>query len=222
MLALWVAVTGGLVVLFRVLGWTWATWAIIGASVIGFTWFLTAALNATDGTWLKRQGGAAEELTSQALRRFRRDGWRVVDAVPFKDFDVDHVLVGPGGIWAIETKNSMVPMKIRPDGIDLYGGDACVQARQAAQKIAHLLKSGGLDFEVLPALVLWGPGAPKLEQGFVALSAPAGEVLAFEGTKLRLCRDQFSRSELSLADAAAAYEVVTSFVARRDDYERAR
>jgi len=218
--AAWLLGAAILLGIFWIFGWKWMIPVAIGAITVGYAWFLTALLNATDGTWLRRQGASAEELTSQALRRLRRDGWQTIDAVEFDGHDIDHVVVGPGGVWAIETKTSMVPMKMRADGIDLYGGDPCLQARQAARKIGLLLRSGGVELGVGAAVVLWGPGAPTLEGGVVELPSAAGPVLVFEGTRLRSNLKRFTRGELPLSDATAAVEMITSFVARRDRYQR--
>lgn len=219
----WLVGGGLILLLFWALGIHWLVPVAVGALIVGYLWFCTAALNAVDGTWLRRQGAGAEELTSGVLRRLRRDGWRTIDSVEFTSLEVDHVLVGPGGVWAIETKNSMVPMKVRPDGIDLYGGDPCVQARQAARKIELLLRSGdGPTLEVSPAVVLWGPGAPKLDGGVIEMSSPAGPVLIFEGQRLRSNLRRFDVAALSPADVASACDTLSAFVVRRDAYERTR
>ncbi len=56
-------------------------------------------------------GVSAEQWTSQELRRFARrerkaeaESWFVLDHVPMSGFDIDHVLIGPGGVVALETK----------------------------------------------------------------------------------------------------------------------
>ena len=54
-----------------------------------------------------RVGAGGEETVGARLERLRRHGWQVLHSVPVgnRGSDIDHVLVGPGGVWTINTKN---------------------------------------------------------------------------------------------------------------------
>lgn len=62
--------------------------------------------------WKKRQcyhlGWFGERLVAEKLAPLRFSGWRVFHDVPFvsngKSFNIDHVVVGEGGLFVIETK----------------------------------------------------------------------------------------------------------------------
>ena len=62
--------------------------------------------------WWKRQayhlGWFGERLVAQKLAPLKASGWRVFHDVPFvnngKPFNIDHVVVGTGGLFVIETK----------------------------------------------------------------------------------------------------------------------
>lgn len=62
--------------------------------------------------WRKRQayhlGWFGERVVAEKLAPLRFSGWRVFHDVPFvskgKPFNIDHVVVGEGGLFAIETK----------------------------------------------------------------------------------------------------------------------
>jgi hypothetical protein len=64
------------------------------------------------GLWRKRQnyhlGWFGERLVAEKLAPLRFSGWRVFHDVPFvsngKPFNIDHVVVGEGGLFSIETK----------------------------------------------------------------------------------------------------------------------
>jgi hypothetical protein len=53
-----------------------------------------------------RKGAEGEEAVGPRLERLAKDGWRVLHSVPVGDHDadIDHVLVGPGGVYTINTK----------------------------------------------------------------------------------------------------------------------
>lgn len=53
--------------------------------------------------WL--QGAQGEELVGEILDGLRADGWCVTHDVSLGRGNIDHVLVGPAGIFAIETKS---------------------------------------------------------------------------------------------------------------------
>lgn len=89
--------------------------------------FWTAAARALDAktderAW--RVGANGEEAAGARLDRLTQEGWRILHAVPIGDrgSDIDHILIGPGGVWAINTKNHpgkriwVSPRQIRVDG----------------------------------------------------------------------------------------------------------
>jgi hypothetical protein len=51
-------------------------------------------------------GAEGEETVGARLEKLRKHGWHVLHAVPVgdRDSDIDHLLVGPGGVWTINTK----------------------------------------------------------------------------------------------------------------------
>jgi len=51
-----------------------------------------------------RLGYESELMVGQELNRLMRDGCHVFHDFPAEDFNIDHVVVGPGGVYAIETK----------------------------------------------------------------------------------------------------------------------
>lgn len=53
-----------------------------------------------------RKGARGEEMVGRRLARLG-PGWRVLHAVPMRagTSDIDHVVIGPGGVFTINTKN---------------------------------------------------------------------------------------------------------------------
>lgn len=58
-----------------------------------------------------RQGRDGERAVAQNLERFRAAGFYVFHDIPSGDANVDHVLIGPQGIYSIETKTLSKPLR---------------------------------------------------------------------------------------------------------------
>jgi hypothetical protein len=55
--------------------------------------------------WDYRLGFTGERVVGEELNQLLGSGFRVFHDVPFEDFNIDHVLVGPPGVYAVETKS---------------------------------------------------------------------------------------------------------------------
>jgi len=108
-----------------------------------------------------------ERAVGQLLDTLRADGYQVFHDVLGKDFNLDHVLIGPGGVFTVETKTWSKPAKGSPEV--LFDGEAIrvgglepdrnpvIQARaQAGWLRSVLAESTGRDFAVLPVVVFPG------------------------------------------------------------------
>lgn len=114
-----------------------------------------------------KQAADGEKAVGQYLERLRSEGYDVFHDVPANDFNVDHVLVGPAGIFTIETKTWSKPLRgdarIQFDGQTLMKAglkpnrDPVVQARAQASWLAReLQESTGRGFEVRPIVLIPG------------------------------------------------------------------
>jgi len=114
-----------------------------------------------------RQGIDGEKAVGQFLERPREAGYHVFHDVLGPTFNVDHVLVGPAGVFTIETKTWSKPSKgdsrVTADdrGLLVAGHrperDLLVQARSQASWIHHQIKeSTGRSFTVKPVIVFPG------------------------------------------------------------------
>lgn len=114
-----------------------------------------------------KQGVEGERVVGQFLERLRADGYQVFHDVVGAGFNVDHVLIGPGGIYTIETKTWSKPARGEPrikfDGeqITVAGReperDPVIQARAQASWLKGLLtESTGRPYEVFPVVVFPG------------------------------------------------------------------
>jgi hypothetical protein len=130
-----------------------------------------------------RLGRHGERVVGQFLEGFRGRGGRVFHDVPGPDFNVDHVLICPQGIFAVETKTWSLPWPaakiIARDGELLKAGlkpdrDPMMQAAATARWLQDVLaRKAGHSYEVrgIVAVPGWRVEA-DLEHGTVCVIEP--------------------------------------------------
>ncbi len=70
----------------------------------GVSWSLWRTLKILRTISITRRGLEGELATAQLLTPLLADGWQLFHDLPMKRSNIDHVLVGPTGVYAIETK----------------------------------------------------------------------------------------------------------------------
>lgn len=115
------------------------------------------------------RGELGELKVGEILEELREIGYRPCHAIKRDTFDVDHVLVGPGGVFAIETKfrSGYGEIELR-DGEGLFIGgipdekDALKQARANAREVNRLIQENcGVCQWVMPIVVFVGDWSIK-------------------------------------------------------------
>jgi hypothetical protein len=92
-----------------------------------------------------RRGGAGERRTARLLDRLVRDGYVVFHdlAVPDSDANVDHLVIGPSGVFVIDSKQWTGSVQQGADGLAWYNHyplDRTLETvRREAQTIGRLL-----------------------------------------------------------------------------------
>jgi hypothetical protein len=91
-----------------------AAWAVFGLRGLPLVLVELVALGAMLGgnrlysaqadRWL--QGAEGERAVAAVLAQLENDGWRPLHDISLGRGNIDHVLVGPGGIFTIETKSN--------------------------------------------------------------------------------------------------------------------
>ncbi len=121
------------------------------ASIIGL---LTVLVLQVTGTAPAMMGGQGEQWTASELRPLQRQGWKVVHHVSLRAWDIDHVLIGPGGAFAIETKWSAQSWASESGRVARAASQAAGNARDLS-RWAPFRKAG---IDVQPLVMLWGGG----------------------------------------------------------------
>lgn len=138
---------------------------IFSSAVIGFSWFRIIRLR--DRVRMLRQARDGEKAVGQYLEALRERGHRVFHDVLGKDFNIDHVLIGPNGVFTVETKTISKPAKgkceIDYDGVTVSVNgfrpdrDPISQAKAQAGWLQEFIKeSTGRSVKVRPVVLYPG------------------------------------------------------------------
>jgi hypothetical protein len=128
------------------------------------------------------QAEKGERRVSELLTQLRHKRYVAFDDLIVRDSNIDHVLVGPGGIFAIETKAYSIfgngCVGVDDSGVLRLSGkpamkDPLGQAAASARTVAKILKERmRTKFDVKPVLIFpgWTLRGAKAETGVVVLN----------------------------------------------------
>ena len=145
---------------------------ILGFLIAAFLVTIAWLVHVTSGSYGWSLGKLGEEGTAEVVvsASRRRRGWRLVNGIYFDTHgDVDHVLVGPGGVFVIESKFQTSTCRVEGGRVKgITGREPVSQARNGASKVEKMLKYGRdrFDLNVQPVVVIWGAGRVKMAEGF--------------------------------------------------------
>jgi nuclease-like protein len=155
--------------------WEWIRWlspmpgpellTAIALAAIG--WASVKVRRARTTVQRLKLGLDSEREVADALEQLRDRGFRAFHDIPGPDFTVDHLLVGPQGLFLVETRTRAKPARgvgrIRYDGESLIlaghrgDRDAIQQAMTQARWVADLVSdSSGRNVFVRPVMLFPG------------------------------------------------------------------
>jgi hypothetical protein len=157
----------------------WSRGLAAGAWCATGLWLVAFEVVLATGTAPQVMGDRGEQLTASELRRLRRHGWRVINHVALREWDIDHIAVGPGGVLVVETKWSAAPWTLDAD-VDNRVGRAVDRIAGDANRIRLMFPNRTAPTPVIAALVLWGGYNPD-DLGVRVI----GDVTVIRGAELR-------------------------------------
>jgi hypothetical protein len=147
---------------------------LVAAELIGqeslHDWLLGLAVGALIGLWIAiadsppahierwLRGTRGERKTERALRPLSRLGWSFFHDLPTGRGNRDHVAVGPGGVFLIETKRPDGEVSVTDDGLQVQRVD---DPGSVAESNAWVLACGPRPLDLAPSL----PARPVAEAG---------------------------------------------------------
>ena len=112
-------------------------------------------------------GWKGERAVGDTLKELERRGYHVFHDLVFDKFNIDHVVVGPGGVFTVETKTRSKRVKnpstahVTWDGQELRIDKALAtehigQAKGEAAELGNLLRDAGVNIWVRAVLLFPG------------------------------------------------------------------
>lgn len=174
----------------------------------GFAFLLARTIRNYRGLRFIRMGLDGELATGQELDRLMRHGCRVFHDVPAGEHNIDHVVVGPTGVMAVETKSRQRADRGRgaADATVNFDGyvlrfpegsqkDYLEQAGRRARWLSEWLTLAvGEDVAVQPVLALPGWFVDRRGSGQVAVVNPKEAAKLIQGPRVLDRRTQESIS----------------------------
>jgi hypothetical protein len=111
-----------------------------------------------------RQGAAGERRTARLLDPLERHGWAVLHdlAIPGSRANLDHLVIGPGGVFVIDSKQYRGRLQLDPSGRLWHGRYPLAPTLQAvsfeADQAAQVLPDPGVA--VVPIVAIHGAQVP--------------------------------------------------------------
>jgi hypothetical protein len=111
-----------------------------------------------------RRGAVGERRTARVLAALERHGWVVLHdlAVPRSRANIDHLVIGPGGVFVIDSKQYRGRLKLDPSGRLWHGRYPLAPALRAvsfeADQAAQVLTDP--DVVVVPVMAVHGTQVP--------------------------------------------------------------
>lgn len=213
---------------------------VLGVGTSCVPWILWVAVTSVDGSWSWRLGAQGEEWTADQLGKLSPP-WDLVHNIPFDEgtgpwayqVDVDHVAVGPGGVWVIESKFRGGYVDLGAKKLSAQVLNDVRQAKENAGRVSALLRRYCPNARVRPLLVYWGPevvasaGVARTTDSVALVSGKDGEtwLSLFDGdvvgpdeqaVALRRLRDQVGRIARREQDSEAN-QLLASRLRRRSE-----
>jgi Nuclease-related domain len=111
-----------------------------------------------------RRGAAGERRTARLLARLERDGWAILHdlALPRSRANLDHLVIGSGGVFVIDSKQYRGRLQLDPSGRLWHGRYSLTPILRAvsweADRVAQVLPDPGVV--VRPIMAIHGAQVP--------------------------------------------------------------
>lgn len=155
--------------------WPGASWMLGFIGGMAVTFFTLAWLSPPGWIDNWEVGAWGEEATGRQLAKLDAAKWSVIHDVPTGRGNVDHLVIGPGGVFVLDSKRVGGRVIVQPDGIRVerlddeslwYSHGGAVQLRRlAAQTSERMFAATHIKIWVTPVMVVWAEFPQRLVEG---------------------------------------------------------
>ena len=135
--------------------------AELGSASGGVRGFVDRVLDrkTDDRAW--RRGAEGEEEVAHRLAPLEREGWTVLHDLPIgsRGANLDHLVIGPGGVFGLNTKHLTGKVEVRPRTLrhNGYSTDYYPKAVKESERVGMKLQAVvGVSVPVRPVIVVMG------------------------------------------------------------------
>ncbi len=154
-----------------------------------------------------RAGLRGERVVSRELARLSRHNWRALHSVPLSPtWDIDHLLVGPGGVFSINAKNHR--------NKSVWVGDHAVRINHG--KGRPYLRSSRREAEIVRDVLERGCGFPVAVTPLLVFVRPADLTVVPSLRDVRALNERALASLAPLAGALLPEQVEAVYAVARD------
>lgn len=187
------------------------TWPFFGASLAfaGSMWILAELFGVPDEILNWRRGAAGEEETARALATLPPAFVVLHDRkIPRSPANIDHIVIGPTGVFVVETKRYSGRLTVRGSDVFVAGRrrtKIVEQARWEAEVVAKVLADADEPREVTPLLCIHRAELPwrTARVGGVAIVSGSGLTATLTKAPEALSADEVARLGVLLDSALA-------------------
>ena len=153
------------------------------------------------------RGARGEEHVGALLNELTADGWRVIHDASFGRGNIDHILIGPPGVFTIETKSHPGPIRVGR----VHGA---VLAQAHAQSRALEVAAGLRSEPVIVYSRAWVDRPMARRKGVRVI--PARMLVGY----LKRCKRRLSREDIERAHGSVAQALLEQKARTRPAVER--
>lgn len=183
-------------------------WVIIGGLALSVVGVQIATRVARTGRGHLLPGRGTDRSTSDALRRFRRQGWRLLrDAAITHGREIDHIAVGPAGVVVVETtwRRSLTMNDLAL---------AAKLVRRSRDEVESVLTSDFPRVPIIAVVVTWGHDRPG------SVPAVIDGVRVVRGEEFAIWFSGLPDRQLTVPEIRRAAERLTEATVEHDLYDR--
>ncbi len=197
-------------------------WLLLGAFISSGPWIAILMVILMSGAASILMGVYAEDWTAQSVRSLRRKGWHLTNGLQLRPHrDIDHVVVGPPGVFIIETKWSAESWPNRHGGTDFMIAaldSAVVHIAESRWDFSKHFAKVLADVPVRAVCVLWSGDSNTDEED----PWEKGDVMVVPGQRLRSWLLALDELEVNGDHAKQIISEVQRQVSQRDEYDAKR
>ena len=164
------------------------------------------------GTAPTMMGGEAERWTAEELQALEAHGCRIVHHAALRPGDMDHMVVGPIGVFVVETKWRSGSWS------DLGEMGARRQVSASTSALRLMTKRFGVE-RVAAVVVVWGPASKDLPAPDLGRLPVDGSAVVIPGLHLRRWMLSLPGGQLLPDQIRAVHDEVVAHARRRDAHD---